>query len=1438
MLSPLASADGSAIEFKYWAATQRPVHLLWRPGDSDESDVKRMPMCKHHAPIPFWHAHVPVPQECENIKYTFGSMSEEDKEDLRDVQPWTTLAVQQAMRHPALHSAPSRPIATYEANNNALSDPLLIDHLHDLDVDCVILKPTDDHNKITDFVERAHALNIQVWLDVDCVTWSSRLVQFLRPICSSAFTADGDVSFSHPAVLHIFAWAMASRIHLHGLDGLRLLNLSSRKFTMPDHFVVDLAAMIKSSAPHTFLSAKDDQNIASLVLPTKQHACLDAVFSGDFERCLASVTTEMDGDIRRIEQVVRRGWLHTGQEGRGWGDPNIVPVDKFGFGLNFRADSCDNSQPVVDFRTFMASSALFLLLPQTPSIPAGHESMMLREHTKFVTTRDHSSKGSIPSVTLELYRDLLRIRRDHLVPVVDAIRSTWDSDYGKQCWRPQVSVLAPGILAVSYHKDLTSTCGASIPDSAVDKSMVLIVCLTHNDGAVDIQNLLRLRGTRRERRHLWYVRWSTDENPRYYPTDSHGQRNFEIHSAGNVHRLHEDVIELDIRLGAVRFRRPGAILLERHETEVYVPASTYRLQLRHSFPMSKIPADYLQKLGADTLYFSPICAAPAGSPTGYDGVSYDSLNAEIGTVDQMVEMGKKFHIMADFVPNHLGILHCGSYNKWWWDILERGPASQYAGYFDIFVKWHEGHKLLVPVLQHQVKECIERREILISDDGQRLLYLPTDEINVDTPITERVTEAFRAQYPLQFPVCDSVREAICRQHPSPEERKRLHITHPDVIRDVLNHQYYELAFWKSNCAKANYRRFFDMYWLLAVRQEDPVVFQQCHSMLLDTLVKKKVICGMRLDHTDGLTDPLGYFQQLQRMSPRSTYVVVEKVLCGSERLNPTGNFCIHGTSGYDFMRVVYGWYVSQTHASDWWSIFHKETGVRAGPDCIEDLEYECKKLVLQQLLRADVNVIAEVGNIPPEAVVEFLASFSVYRTFFRTHAPSSRIGDNMYLEEALQNAAKRMPRFDFSRIAAKFASMRKDARAREFVQRVQQVTDPTMAKGVEDTLFYRHTALLAANEVGFDPTEFGLDTDVLHRDGIYRAKHMPYSILATSTHDAKRSEDAHAALSALSEIPLVFQQLFHKFRKLGGGPILDAHSDWFILQSLLSAWPISVDRLLPCMIKSMQEAKIHTCMLEPNAEYETRLCQRIQMVYADNEWMTELQRFQADILRPAAVLNAVSRRIIQLTFPGVPDIYQGTECFFPSLVDPDNRRAVDFVYRQQLLDKLDKAQQWEDCFQNDDMAKMQVTRSLLQLRKSTPDLFLEASYLPVTVSGSLARHFVAYVRHLPESHPYSINSCIVVAPRFPVSLFDRRSELSSTFLELPPDIGCRGRVNHIMGNWTDCLSFLPDRAYRQVNLVGKRVPLKGVLSLPCLFAAVLIPALPAALSKHSSSGAS
>src|SRR6266545_756727 len=865
----------------------------------------------------------------------------------------------------------------------------------------------------------------------------------------------------------------------------------------------------------------------------------------------------------------------------------------------------------------------------------------------------------------------------------------------------------------------------------------------------------------------------------------------------------------------------------------FVPASTYRLQVHARFTLvsAREIVPYLQRLGIDAVYTSPYFAAEPGSTHGYDVTNHNVINPEVGGAEahtaftDSVRAAGMQHIV-DFVPNHMGI--STATNPWWREVLANGPEAPSARFFDIDwnpFKTELRRKLLLPILGDQYGNVLDRGELQLNlIDGQLVLKYFDHRLPInprDIPELQGLAEM----------APDAAARVIAEFNGTPGDPRSF-----DRLHELLEAQAFRLSYWRTAAHEINYRRFFDVNSLAGLRVEDEHVFAAIHR-LLATLLQEERVTGVLIDHPDGLFDPAKYFEMLQslavqawsrerRPGSRTLYVVCEKILSGRERL-PSG-WCVHGTTGYNFLNQVNGLFVQPGHARRMRRTYAKLTG---RTQSFDDLLYETKRLIMDTSMASELTVLAHmldrIGetnrksrdftlNSVRDMLVEVVACFPVYRTYVNEQgwAPDDRAA----LERAIVRARRRNPAmdptiFDFFRevmfprdpsdVPVSGQERREgyppvdaeEAAARlRFAMKFQQYTGPLQAKGLEDTGFYRNNVLISLNEVGGDPSRFGLPASDFHALNLLRRQEWPYEMIATSTHDTKLGEDVRARINVLSEIPGEWEREAAKWMRtnknlrtlVDGEPAPDRNDEYRFYQALLGIWPDAdrpvddlVERLQQYMIKAVKEAKLHSSWINPNDGYERAVSTFVERALSGpgaDRFLPAFIPFQQRIAR-GGLVNSLAQTLLKIASPGVPDFYQGSELWDFNLVDPDNRRPVDFDVRRALLEEVEavlglpvdeRAARIKAFTQNwsNGVVKLLVTTAGLRLRAQMTDVFLEGDYLPLDVEPTVEGRAIAFARFSPGGR-----AVIAVAPHLAFALLSA---------ERPLPLGDMWRTSRIM----------------------------------------------------------
>ncbi len=883
-----------------------------------------------------------------------------------------------------------------------------------------------------------------------------------------------------------------------------------------------------------------------------------------------------------------------------------------------------------------------------------------------------------------------------------------------------------------------------------------------------------------------------------------------------------------------------------------IPAATYRLQFHRDFTFARARSlvPYLARLGISHVYASPISRAGPGSTHGYDVCDHNELNPELGTREDFEAFSAALQahglgLIVDFVPNHMGIER--ALNPWWRDVLENGASSPYARFFDIDwrpLKRELKDKVLLPILGEQYGRVLEGGGFRVEfADGDFRLVFDETSLPLDTSTTKPLLEhAAKALSPAP-PELQSIITAIehlpartetssersaermrerqivrerlarlCRETPAVADAIRQVLgtftdegvaSRFDQLDDLINAQAYRLSSWRVAGEEINYRRFFDVNGLAALRMESPEVFDATHRLLFE-LIEAGHIAGVRIDHIDGLAYPREYLARLRERGGDRLYVVVEKILGPDETLR--ADWPVQGTTGYEFANQLVQLLVAEKNAAFLAAAYDRFLGFRLD---YREVAYRSKKLVMLSSMASEVNGLGQLLNRISEshrwyrdftvnalttAMREAIACFPVYRTYLDP-AEAAEGSDVRIIHRALGLARRRNPAMEHTVLSflrdvllppKENPHPVDETLRREFVLKFQQCTGPITAKGVEDTAFYVFNRLVALNEVGGEPAAAGLPVEAFHRRNEARLAEFPHSLLATSTHDTKRSEDVRARLAALSELPDEWSHAARRWqamnrkhrREIDGESAPDPNEEYLLYQTLLGAWPMEglhdgnraqfTQRIQDYMLKALREAKVNSSWLEPNAAWEEAVRDFIAAILAPggrNRFPQSLARLAGSLAQIGAV-NSLTQTVLKLTCPGVPDFYQGSELWDFSLVDPDNRRPVDFELREQRLKNIagisprELLESWRD-----GRIKMFAIHRLLALRRERPELFASGTYTAVTVHGSFGDHVVAFERRSAEA------AMLVIVPRHTAALgFPPIGEAwAQTHLALPMD---------------------------------------------------------------------
>ena len=823
------------------------------------------------------------------------------------------------------------------------------------------------------------------------------------------------------------------------------------------------------------------------------------------------------------------------------------------------------------------------------------------------------------------------------------------------------------------------------------------------------------------------------------------------------------------------------------------PLATYRVQLGPHLSFQQLTGllPYVRELGISHLYLSPCLEAAAGSTHGYDVVDPSVVNTEWGGEEAFERLHRAsiesgIGLVLDIVPNHMAT--AGRQNRWWWDVLTNGPQSPYAGFFDI--RWDHPNpclrnKVLLPVLGDEIEHCLELRQIQVRRRGSEI-YL--EYFEHEFPISAR------SRHLLQKPTeagasfgyrgssssasffapggARALKEAIDDRSSAALDLSISGINSDPVgLAALLDLQHYRLAFWRRANRELNYRRFFDIHQLVGVCVESTDVFAATHQRILEWVQMGRVD-GLRIDHPDGLNDPCAYLQRLQRAAS-GAWMVVEKILEPGEAL--AAEWPVAGTTGYDFLNVVNGLFVDPGSERRLTNCYIEFTGQTAS---FSEAVLEKKRLVLNRLFESEFSHLirlveesltrqsaplgirrADVGS----ALAEVIVRFPVYRTYIQPEIGEVGARDMGVIEEALNAARQERPDIASGAwgVIEKILLLKQTGPAEsELVRRLQQLTGAVMAKGVEDTAFYCFNRLIALNEVGGNPGKFGEPLESFHAFCRRIQSDWPETMLSSATHDTKRGEETRLRIALLSEIPEQWAAAVKRWSQMNGplrrSGLPDPNTEYFLYQTLVGAWPIGGDRLVPAMLKAAREAKVHTSWLDSNSVFEGALEVFVRGVLENREFTADLSGFLKPLAQPMLV-SALSQALIKCTAPGVPDIYQGNELWDYRLMDPDNRRPVDFEVRRRWLAKIGALSVEEILDQaTEGVPKLFLIQRALATRRRFPGAFgRKGSYQPLPAGGVHAKRLVAFLRG---------GQVITLSPRLAVGL---GGDWKDTTIELP-----------------------------------------------------------------------
>ena len=876
------------------------------------------------------------------------------------------------------------------------------------------------------------------------------------------------------------------------------------------------------------------------------------------------------------------------------------------------------------------------------------------------------------------------------------------------------------------------------------------------------------------------------------------------------------------------------------------PIATYRLQFNASFRFvdAERLAGYLAELGVSHVYASPVFKARRGSMHGYDVTDTNLLNPELGSgaeFDRMMEAFRRRGVgwMQDVVPNHMAY-HVD--NGMLRDVLELKENSRYFGFFDI--DWHHHSrdlrgKVLAPFLGKEYVDCLEAGELkLVFFDGEfRLRYFDAElPIRIESYVEileaglNRVQGDEQVSQQLQAAISDVKR--LLKELILPEkaqavkDRVKMLQRGSGAVHNLLNEvmvqyngddralldgllsrQNFKLSHWRTAMKQIDYRRFFNISDLICLRMDSEEIFQETHRLILQ-LTGEGRSSGLRADHVDGLHDPEWYLRTLRERAP-DDYIIVEKILLANEQL--LSSWPIQGTTGYDILDCVNRVFVDERSESKFNSIYEDFTGNKAP---YSDVLYWCKKKVIKQLFMGDIDNLAWLFkkaiikrgycedfsfNRLKQALTEIVAVFPVYRIYLSKSRCNER--DIEVIRSSLRRVRQNSPELVYEldcldklleELRGEEKESAADYDALRCFMRLQQFTGPITAKGLEDTSFYVFNRFISLNEVGSDPSVFGLSVASFHEFNKARYDEWPVSLNASSTHDTKRGEDARARLNVLSEIPAEWRSKiiswsmmnFGKKRRIREMLVPTLNEEYYLYQTLIGAFPFEPDerfaaRVKAHMVKALREAKAESSWLEPNLEHEqavTEFVDRLLDISNPNKFLDDFLKFQREISF-YGVFNSLSQTLLKITVPGVPDIYQGSELWNLSMVDPDNRQPVDYQRRIRMLSELTKMRRPDrDELDNllkrfeDGLVKMYTVWKALGARKMRRELFEEGEYIPLAVDGEHKEHVIAFCRRR------GFEWAVIAVPRFLTGLVEMggrpygESVWGDTVLTVPDDV--------------------------------------------------------------------
>jgi (1->4)-alpha-D-glucan 1-alpha-D-glucosylmutase len=833
--------------------------------------------------------------------------------------------------------------------------------------------------------------------------------------------------------------------------------------------------------------------------------------------------------------------------------------------------------------------------------------------------------------------------------------------------------------------------------------------------------------------------------------------------------------------------------------------ASYRLQLHAGFPLERAQQvlPYLADLGISHVYLSPCLQAVPGSQHGYDVTDPTRISDDLGGESAWADFTDSarshgLRILLDIVPNHMS---ASEHNPWWDHVLAHGPFSEFVEYFDFRNRPHQPFRVHICSLARPYGAAIEADELTLEIVKGRPRVRHYDNTWPLGPVSwgkllsaadVRASHSLSADERCSFGELERLhaveeldaqdRIAYAKHAAQAEEtladaNRRGQLQEAvagaqadkDLLDGVLQGQFYRLHGWKLAGELGNYRRFFDIGTLSGIRTECQTVFEATHARI-ETMISRNEIDGVRVDHPDGLREPLEYMKRLRALLPRGR-IYVEKILENDERLKE--DWPIDGTVGYEFLAKVNRLWMDDQRTDVLTATYADFTG---HPVNIAALVREKKRAIVESTFSADHERLAEEAlkiaraqrqtrDLSPRELREALARLIIALPIYRTYRTLNTLqeDDKRILCDAIQSARIGSPEIDAATLdflSTLFTKSRLNEAEADFVAKWQQLTPAVMAKGVEDTTFYCFDRLVSCNEVGSQASLVGISADKFHEFCHLLGDRWPNNLLATSTHDNKRSEDVRTRISILSEIPERWAETLHQWSKLNAGAwqnrVPDRHAEYLLYQTLIGAWPIDRERCWQYMLKACREAKINTSWHEPNHGYEEKIRGFVDGTFQTPEFIASLERFVEPLILPGRI-NSLAQTLIKMVAPGVPDFYQGTELWDLSLVDPDNRRPVDFGLRTALVRRAHRMSASDTLAEWDTgLPKLWMTARVLALRRERPADFSDQSrYQPLVAQGTHLGRLLAFRRG---------ENLIAVVPRFTMTL---GGEWSDTLLPLP-----------------------------------------------------------------------